>query len=141
LDSRTRHDQSSVHIGPTGTVHVIGADISAEASIHLRASLLYGRSTDGGQTCKAPQVVETSTGVVLVGPDGYYVLADRAAALPERQARRFGEKLVRTGISPDHKRIYVIGDSTTGGLLFHWSTDGARTWRRAVIEGLPAGGC
>jgi hypothetical protein len=107
------------------------------ASQNARGALLYARSDDG-RTCvlgkrlasvgELPQVAETMQALLIIGPDGYYSSLDRGASFSERHARNFGQKLVRIALSPDRKRIYVVGDALAGAPQFSWSEDGGRTW-------------
>ena len=146
-DENTRHDQSNLHIGKNGVVHVIGTDIAAPAT-GKRPKLLYARSTDGGKTCigqkriealgELAQVAYMDSGLLIVGPFGYYVSADHGKSFSEKITHRFGAKLVRLALSPDRRTAYVVGDSTSGGLHLHASADGGKTWRMARVDDAPS---
>jgi hypothetical protein len=139
-DTTTEHDQSSVHIGRNGAVHVIGVDNRYGA----QSTLLYARSIDGGATCdgqrrlesigQLPQVVGTAAELMIIGPVGYYVSQGGGATFPPRNVRSFGEGLVRAAVSPDRRRVYVAGDSTAGGLAMHVSTDGGTRWNVTRVD-------
>lgn len=145
-DSDTRQDQSHIHLGRDGVLHVLALDIAPPAPIRSRQRprLLYARSEDGGKHCEAgrrleatgelAQAADTVSGLYLIGPAGYYLSADHGTTFPERQPRAFGAKLVRVGVSPDRRTVYAVGDSTAGGLWMHASSDGGRTWRRTRID-------
>ncbi|MBV9633062.1 MAG: exo-alpha-sialidase [Methylobacteriaceae bacterium] len=133
-DDKTRHDQSSIHIGAGGDLYVIGADIGGPDA----RGLLFARSLDDGRTClqaqrlaglaELPQVVEAAQATLIVGPGGYYTSKDHGVTFSVRRTRRFGQKLVRVDVSPDRKRVYVVGDSVSGGLVLSISEDGGNTW-------------
>ena len=143
-DEATSHDQSSFSFGIDGSLHLIGVDIGAQKG---RGALLYARSVDDGLSCiqaqrlasvgELPQVVETAQGLMIVGPDGFYTSEDHGVTFSERHARSFGEKLVRVTVSPDRKRVYVLGDAVAGGPLFSTSVDGGRTWFASRVK-IPA---
>lgn len=140
-DGTMKHDQSSVRIGADETIHVIGVNIAKGDE------LLYARSIDGGKTCSAqhrlesigelPQIVETATGVLIAGVGGYYLSIDRGVTFTTKVTRKFADKLARVAVSPDGRTVYVVGDSATGGLLIHVSSDGGRTWRVSRVDHSP----
>ena len=141
FDASTKHDQSNIHAGRDGTIYVVGADIQSPPN--PGGALLYARSTDGGKTCvgrrrlqevgELPQILDTQFGLLIAGAEGYYTSADRAA-FSARIAHRFGAKLARLAVSPDRRVVYVVGDSTRGGLQMQMSTDGGRTWRTKRVD-------
>ena len=141
-DSMTRHDQSNVHVGRDGIVYLVGFDIRAQP--HPDGALLFARSADGGKTClgqrrlsevgQLPQIVDTPFGLLIAGPQGYYTSADQGATFTPRISRPFGAKLARLGLSPDRRRVYVVGDSTVGGLRIQRSGDGGKTWLMARVD-------
>lgn len=145
-DSDTRHDQSHIHLGRDGVLHVLGLDIAPRTPNRpsQRPRLLYARSADGGKHCEAarrlegigelPQAADAVSGLYLIGPTGYYVSADHGMTFSERQPRAFGAKLVRVGVSPDRRTVYAVGDSTLGGLWLHATSDGGTTWRKTRID-------
>ena len=140
-DASTKHDQSSVHIGRDGTIHVLGVDI--QAMPNPGGKLLYARSTDGGKTCvgqrrlqevgELPQILDTQFGLLIAGAEGYYTSADRAV-FSARIAHRFGAELTRLAVSPDRRVVYAVGDSTGGGLQVQSSADGGKTWRTKRVD-------
>jgi hypothetical protein len=142
-DETTRHDQSDVHVGRDDVLHVVGMDIKYPPN--PAGALLYARSTDGGKTCvsqrrlvgvgQLPQIVETQQGLLIAGPEGYYMSADRGDTFSPRTARPFGAKLTRLAASPDRRTVYVVGDSATSGLRIHISADGGGTWRTTRVDG------
>jgi len=143
-DASTKHDQSSVHAGRDGTIHVLGSDIQSPPN--PSGALLYARSTDGGKTCvgqrrlqevgELPQILDTQFGLLIAGADGYYTSADRVA-FSARTAHRFGAELTRLAVSPDRRVVYVVGDSTGGGLQMQTSADGGKTWRTRRVDDAP----
>jgi hypothetical protein len=143
-DASTKHDQSNVHIGREGTIHVLGVDI--QASPNPGGKLLYARSTDGGKTCvgqrrlqevgELPQILDTQFGLLIAGAEGYYTSADRVA-FSARIAHRFGAELTRLAVSPDGRAVYAVGDSTGGGLQMQTSADGGKTWRTKRVDDAP----
>jgi len=140
-DATTKHDQSNVHIGRDGALHVLGFDIQSPPN--PEGALLYARSTDGGKTCvgqrrlvgvgQLPQILDTQFGLLIAGPEGYYTSADRLAFSP-RTARRFGAQLTRLAMSPDRRIVYAVGDSAGGGLQIQTSADGGKTWRTRRVD-------
>jgi hypothetical protein len=143
-DERSRHDQSNIHVGEDGILHVIGMDIDVA---HQAAPLLYARSADGGKTCvhqralasigQLPQAVDVSAGLMIVGPAGFYISADHGMRFSPRVVHRFGLGLARAAASPSRDRIYVVGDSMNGGLMLQASADGGRNWRATRIDDAP----
>ena len=140
-DVSTKHDQSNIHAGRDGIIHVVGADIQSPPN--PQGALLYAKSTDGGKTCvgqrrlkevgQLPQILDTQFGLLIAGSEGYYTSADRVA-FSARIARRFGDKLVRLAVSPDRRVVYAVGDSSAGGLQIQTSSDGGRTWRTKRVD-------
>ncbi len=140
-DILTKHDQSNIHAGRDGVVHIVGFDIRSPQNPD--GALLYARSTDGGKTCvgqrrlegigQLPQILDTQFGLLIGGPEGYYTSADRVVFSP-RTARRFGDRLTRLALSPDRRVVYAVGDSTAGGLRIQSSVNGGKTWRTTRVD-------
>jgi hypothetical protein len=141
-DATTKHDQSNVHIGRDGIVHVVGFDIKSPPGPD--GALLYARSADGGKTCvgqrrlegvgQLPQILDTQAGLLIAGPEGYYTSADRGTSFSPRTARPFGAKLTRLALSSDRRVVYAAGDSTAAGLRIQTSADGGKTWRTTRVD-------
>jgi hypothetical protein len=141
-DQMTTHDQSNVHVGRDDIVYLVGFDIKVPANPAL--SLLYASSKDGGRTCadqrrlgaigQLPQIVDSQSGLLIVGPEGYYSSADGGKSFSPKMSRPFGAKLTRLALSPDRRTVYAVGDGTLGGLRIHTSADGGKTWRVTRVD-------
>lgn len=148
-DQGTIHDQSSLAPAADGGMHVVGTDIHPRHK--GRPELLYARVAADQVACidprrlpsvgPLPQLAETASGLVMVGPEGYVASHDGGKTFSAAMPRPFGDKLARIAISPDRKTVYVVGDSAWNGIKVHASDDGGRTWRRAdVVASGPAKG-
>jgi hypothetical protein len=146
-----KYDQSSVHIGDDGTIHVLATDITPPvphsqpvylATGHLQVH--YAQSHDGGHTFVAqqrlgivgelPQIAATHSGLFIVGPAGYLVSHDNGISFEPTYTHRFADKLTRVAVSPDRRRLYVVGDSGTGGLWIQNTQDGGKTWQTTRVD-------
>ena len=141
-DPSVSHDQSHIHIGGDGVVHVLGTDISPKN--RGKPGLLYAKSLDGGKTCvnqqrldnvgELPQLASTGQELLIAGPLGYLVSEDNGNTFSTLKRRAFGDKLARLAMSPDRKYIYVVGDSLQNGLWVHTTNDGGKTWRTSRVD-------
>ena len=141
-DPSVSHDQSHIHIGGDGAVHVLGTDISPKN--RGKPGLLYARSLDGGKTCvnqqrldnvgELPQLASTGQELLIAGPLGYLVSEDNGNTFSTLKRRAFGDKLARLAMSPDRKNIYVVGDSLQNGLWVHTTNDGGKTWHTSRVD-------
>jgi hypothetical protein len=143
-DERSAHDQSNIHVGQDGVLHVIGMDI---AVAHQAAPLLYARSEDSGKSCmhqqafasigQLPQAIDLTAGLMIVGPAGFYISADHGIHFSPRVVQRFGLALSRAATSPSRDRIYVVGDSMTGGITLQASVNGGKNWHATRVDDAP----
>ena len=148
------HDQSSIHVGADGTIHLLGRDIGRYAPGQAPGRTLYARSLDHGATYQSqqrlpdlggnlPQLVSTESGLIIAGPMAYVVSHDNGVSFGPRTARMFatppGGKLVRLATGPDHRVAYVVSDSDRRGINVQSTDDGGETWRTTrVDDGEPA---
>ena len=151
------HDQSSVHVGADGILHVIGRDIARYDPGQAPNRTLYARSRDEGQTFEnqqrlpdlggnLPQLVSTQSGLMIAGPTAYMVSNDNGVTFGPRLGRMFvaappgaNGKLVRLATDPARRVAYAVGDSTNQGIRAHATEDGGTSWRSVrVDDGVPA---
>jgi hypothetical protein len=145
LSAGAKHDQSNLFIAGDGSVHIIGINIAPRVNGERR--LLYARSNDTLQFCDSqqqlesvgqlPQVAATTNHLFVIGPTGYLASTDNGRSFATRVQHRFGDKLVRIAVSPDHRIIYVVGDATDGGLWIQVSDDNGNTWRKSRVDDAP----
>jgi uncharacterized caspase-like protein len=141
-EGTTKQAGPNVHVGRDDIIHVVGLDTSYPPD--TRGQLLYARSVDNGKTCLSqrrllgigplPQVLDTQSSLLVVGPVGYYSSSDHGLSFSGRIARAFGADLARSALSPDRTTAYVVGDSTGGGLRIHVTADGGASWKITRVD-------
>ena len=149
-----KHDQSHVTVDKHGVVHVLGRDIKRvprRRGVKQKQSnqkrLLYAQSRDNGRSFTVgqrlpdpggslPQMVVTSSGLIIAAPRGYLVSYDEGKTFSTRKVPHppFGDKLVRMASSRDGRIAYVVGDSRGKGIWINRTSDAGRHWSRHRVD-------
>jgi hypothetical protein len=138
-----RHDQSAVYVSDNGTVHVLGVDNDAPR-LGQEHQVLYAQSNKDLDQCsnqqrldsigQLVQIVGTVSGLLIIGPEGYFTSADSGHSFSARIPCHCADFLVRAAASPDHRMAYVVGDARQNGLWLQATEDGGKTWRKSRVD-------
>lgn len=149
-DAEKQHAEPSLAIDARGVRHVAGIDTGFLTGRSPRKiTLLYGTSPESGVTPRElesvghnPQIAIYAQQVFIAGPSGYVHSRDGGKTFSRFIAREFGQRLARTGFSPDGRTLYVVGDTPVGapsyaarrGLKLHISVDRGETWEISRVD-------